>query len=172
MKVYVGFAKPNGGFVPFAWLIQWVERRTYDHCYIRFQEPTGDWMIFQASGMAVNLYNLNIWSSVNIPVKEYEIDITDQQFASLWAFIKSNLGVPYSLIEDFGILLMKIFKLKSNPYGKGMSAEFCSQLASNVCKLLGIPISEDSDSIDPSELDQILSSTSLSCVLNPVLSNI
>ena len=167
MKVFIGLAAPNGGFVPFGWLIQLVEKRNYDHCYIRFQEPTGEWMIFQASGFAVNMYNVDVWLGKNKSIKEYEVDITKAQSTKIWKFVKANLGIPYSLKEDFGILLMKIFKLKKNPYNAGMSAEFCAQLDANVCKLLGIEIPEESSAVDPSGLDKILSSEGFKCVLNP-----
>lgn len=168
MKIYIGFAAPNGGFVPFAWLIQLVEKRNYDHCYVRFQEPMGDWMIFQASGFAVNLFNKDIWLSENKAIKEYEIEITTEQNQEFWTFIKANLGIPYSLKEDFGILLMKIFKLTKNPYAMGYSAEFCSQLDARVCRMFGINFTQPASTIDPSALDTILSQANLPCNTNPI----
>lgn len=157
MKIYIGFSKPKSKFVPFAWLIQWVESRPYDHCYIRFQEPSGDWMIYQASKEMVNLYNTTIWNQTNQPVKEYELEITSEQAANLWKFIKQNLGLPYSLLEDFGILVMKILHLKKNPFNQDGAAAFCSQEAAQVCELLNIPLPEDSSAIDPTAMDSILS---------------
>lgn len=167
MKVFIGLAGPKKGFVPMAWAIQAILKRKYDHCYIRFQEPDGEWMIFQASGFAVNMYNADIWSSVNESLKEYEIE-TDKD---VWGFVKARLGVPYSLKEDFGILLMKIFRLKKNPYSAGGSAEICSQLAADFCKFLGIDIPEDTSTIDPSRMDQILSDKGFKFTLNPKISS-
>lgn len=172
MKVYIGLSKPTGKIEPFAWLIQKVEDQPYDHAYVRFQEPTGQWMIFQASGTAVNMFSVPNWIAKNESLKEYEIDITDVQNSALWAFVLKSLGIPYSLIEDFGILLMKIFKLKNNPYNKGMSAEFCSKLAATVCGLLGLTMPADLSNIDPTLLDQILTALKLPFVLNPVLTGI
>lgn len=171
MKIYIGFSKPTpGGFVPFAWLIQKVISRPYDHVYIRFPEPmTQEYMIFQASSRIVNLYGLRLFNEVNTVVKEYEIECTDYQYLKLWTFIKHNLGVPYSLMEDLGILLMKIFKLKKQPFSKGMSAEFCSKLGAMVCQILDIEIDEDPDAIDPSRLDFILSYKQLKSVDYPNL---
>jgi hypothetical protein len=167
-KIYVGMSSPTGKFEPFAWLIKIVESRPYDHAYIRIQEPVeNEYVIFQASKEMVNLYNKDIWQSLNTPLKEYEIDITDDQYAVLWNFIFANLGIPYSLLEDFGILLMKIFGLTKNIFDNGMSAEFCSELCANVCKILGIQIEEQSSSIDPSMLDSILSAKGFTCSINP-----
>lgn len=160
MKIYIGFSRPVK-WTLFARLIARVEARPYDHCYVRFQEPANDWMIFQASGLFVNLFSLSRWSTINVSVKEYEIDITKEQYDILWKYIKSTLGVPYNLKEDFGILLMKIFKMKTNPYSAGMSAEICSKLAATVCQILGINIPPDLDTIDPTMLDSILAKTGL-----------
>jgi len=170
MKVYIGFSCPIGTFEPFAWLIKWVEARPYDHCYVRFQEPTGDWMIFQASKEMVNMYAVPIWTQYNQSLKEYEIDVTPEQNGALWSYVKKNLGIPYSLKEDLGILWMKIFKLKDNPYAGGFSAEFCSKNAANVCNILGVKMPEQTDNLDPSALDSILGSAGLPCTLNPNLS--
>lgn len=155
MKIYVGFSKPST-FKPFAYIIQKVEAREYDHVYIRFQEPVdNEYMIFQASKTMVNLYNCNIFFKDNTMIKEYEFDITKEQQLLLWSFIKANLGIPYSLKEDFGILLMKMFHIKQ-PFNDGNREQFCSKLGAVVCQLIGIPMTEDAGSIDPSKLDAIL----------------
>lgn len=167
--IYIGFSKPvSGRFSPFAWLIQAIEKREYDHVYIRFPEPTGDYMIFQASKNIVNLYATKLFIEANTSIKEYEIHCTDEQFNNLWFFIKNNLGIPYSLLEDFGILLMKVLHLNKNPFNKGLSAEFCSQLGATICPIIGIDISEEPSSISPSRLDYILSMTGLPVKNNPV----
>lgn len=167
--IYIGFSYPTGKFEPFAWLIQWIEARKYDHVYIRFPEPiSGEYMIFQASKEMINLYNKDIFSASNHSVKEYAISCTDEQYLALWAHIRQSLGIPYSLKEDFGILLMKIFKLKENPFSQGMSAEFCSEEAARVCNLLGIDVKNNPDAIDPTMLDSILSQMVLPVEYNPV----
>jgi hypothetical protein len=169
MKIYIGLSKPTTSFPVFGWLIQWVEARPYDHVYVRLPEPMdNEYMIFQASKEMVNLYSKNIWLTENAPLKEYEIDITPQQYIILWKHVKSSLGIPYSLKEDFGLLLMKIFKfIKNNPFSAGGSAEFCSKEAAIVCDLLGIDVGDSPDNIDPSLLDVILSKKGLPCVESP-----
>jgi len=169
MKIFIGFSAPNK-WEPFSWLIQSIESRQYDHVYIRVQDPiTQNWMIFQASSLMVNMESATTFLTKNVSYKEYEYDCTDAQFKMLWNFIDSELGTPYSLIEDFGILLMKIFKLKNNPFTAGTSEEFCSKLGATVCQMLGLNIPEDASSIDPSALDTILGNLKLPCVLNPTI---
>ncbi len=168
MKIYIGLSQPTGKFAPFADLIKWVEARPYDHCYVRLQEPmNAQYVIFQASKSQVNVYNKDIWQKSNAPFKEYEIEITEDQYKVLWTFVIKNLGIPYSLKEDFGILLMKIFKLKTNPFDAGMSVAFCSQLGATVCKNLGIDIPYEASSVDPSLLDQLLINAKLPMIMFP-----
>ena len=169
MKIYIGFSKPVSKFAIFGNLIRWVESRPYDHVYIRLPEPMDkEYIIFQASKEMVNIYNKRIFCSENISIKEYELDISDSQYIVLWKFVKANIGIPYSLLEDFGILLMKVLKIKQ-PFNSGMSSEFCSKLGALVCHMFGIALPIDAGSIDPSLLDSILESNKLPCVENPVL---
>ena len=163
MKIFIGFSKPIGTSL-FGSMISLVECRPYDHVYIRLQEPMdNEYMIFQASNMQVNLYSITNFNVAHSTIKEYEITITQEQYQLLWRFVKSMLGVPYSLKEDFGILLMKIFHLSGQPFNDGNRAEFCSKLGATVCNLLGIEMSEDVSQIDPSGLDTKLSSLGIKC---------
>jgi len=168
MKIYIGFSAPKGSFEPFAEIIKWVEARPYDHTYIRLPEPMdNEYVIFQASKLMVNLYNKDIFSAANTTFKEYEIEVTDEQYMALWRFVRSNIGIPYSLKEDFGILLMKVFHLKNQPFDQGMSAQFCSKLGVNVCNLLSISIPVEASAVDPSLLDKILDEKGLPCTESP-----
>lgn len=164
MNIYVGFSRPTTSFPIFAWFIQWVEKRPYDHAYIRFSDPTTQkQMIFQASKNMVNLYSYPIFLQYNKPIKEYTLDIDNVHYNDLWNYITDNLGIPYGLKIDFGIFLMKIIPfLKSNPFSDN-NEEVCSVLAAKVCAMLGITIPEDFDSVDPSYLDNLLSQNNLPC---------
>lgn len=166
MKIYIGFSKPTTRFPIFGWLIQWVEKRPYDHAYVRFKDPfLNKYIVFQASKEMVNLYSYPIFLEYNLPIKEYLIECDAQHYKELWDYITEMLGTPYSLKIDFGILLMKIFKLKTNPFGDNPNEEVCSELASRVCSMLGIPITEEFSSIDPSGLDQILTNNKCCCIV-------
>lgn len=169
MKIYIGFSCPTGKFEPFAWAIKAVEKRPYDHAYVRIQEPMNNqWMIFEASKQMVNMFSVPWFTHSNKTIKEYEIDCTDELYKELWKFCMDNLGVPYSLTQILGIFFEKLFHGKQD-FPNGASAEICAELAARVCKMLGIPITEDMDSITPSDLDSLLGSMSLPCVANPIL---
>ena len=169
MKIYIGFSRPTAKFAPFAWAIQAIEKRPYDHAYVRMQEPKNNqWMIFQASKTMVNMFSIPWFLHANIVIKEYEIECSSEHYAKLWKFAMDNLGVPYSTKQIIGIFLRKIFHIKQI-LPDGTSGEVCSELAARVCKIMDIPITEDLDSITPSDLDELLSSFSIPCVLTPTI---
>lgn len=166
MKIYIGFSKPIKDN-PFAALIKWVEARQYDHAYVRLQEPMfKEYVIFQASGLAVNLFNTEHFVSRHSIIKEYEIEIDTDQYAMLWKFVISMLGIKYSLKSVFGILLMKVFHIRQI-LGDGDKSAFCSKLSAQVCAMLGIKLPDDPDSIDPSALDRMLEILNLPMKLDP-----
>jgi hypothetical protein len=167
MKIYIGFSKPIKQN-PFAALIEWVEARPYDHAYVRLPEPMdGEYLIFQASGLYVNLHSLENFTNKYQSLKEYEIEIDDTQYSILWRFTKKMLGIPYSLKEDWGILLMKVFHLSKQPFDDGLKKTFCSELSAAVCELLGVSMTEGLSGIDPSALDRRLEDLGLPCESNP-----
>lgn len=168
MKIYIGFSKPTTRFPIFGWIIQWVLRRPYDHVYIRFQEPMDNtFMIFQASKMMTNMYSIDNFLKENLPIKEYELECTNEVYKELWRFAMVKLGVRYSVLQTFGILLTKIFKNLKQPFHT--EDEFCSKLVAQACVLLGITIPENADDVDPSDMDQLLNDNLVRCQLNPAI---
>jgi len=118
-------------------------------------------MVFEASKEMVNLYSYEVFLQSNSTVKEYIINTDQSHYSDLWIYIIQSLGIPYSLKIAAGILLMKIFPFKSNPFGNSPNEEVCSELASRVCAILGVPVPLDYSSIDPSALDQLLSNNNI-----------
>lgn len=167
MKIYIGFSKPTSKFPIFGWIIQWVERRPYDHAYVRLVEPMNqDQMILQASKEMVNMYSVANFLSGNLPLKEYEFECDDAHYRDLWKFAMQKLGIKYGLLMTFGILLKKIFGVKQ-PFNS--EEEFCSKLAAQVCLQFNVPIDESVNEVTPSDLDQILQENQVTCVNNPII---
>lgn len=169
MKIYIGLSGPTSKFAPFAWAIKAVEKRPYDHVYVRFQEPMNNqWMIFQASKAMVNMFSVPWFLHSNEIIKEYEIECTEDQHRELWQFAMNNLGVPYSVKQIIGIFLRKLFHVKQ-AFPDGAAAEVCAELVARACIMLGMNPAEDPDVITPSDIDEFLGSLSLPCVLNPTI---
>lgn len=128
-KVIIGFSKPKGFFKPFSWAIRLVERTAYSHVYIRARsEKLGVDLIYQASGSQVNFMGLEHFKTQATSVHEFECEIPDSDYDDFmrWAII--NSGAPYSAKQPLGILLIKLFNLRKNPFGNGEFAWVCSEL--------------------------------------------
>lgn len=135
-KVVIGFSKPLK-FKPFAELIKLAFGTPYDHVYIKFQSNffSRD-LIYQASKLMVNFMGIKTFLEENIIIKEFEIELSDEQMQALIGFSIDNACKPYGMLEALGlgiVRLCEIFGKKiKNPYGGGTQNYVCSVLAAYV----------------------------------------
>lgn len=141
--IYAGFSTNQKTF---ARLIRWATRSSVSHVYFRIPtySITGRSWIFQASGIAVNLEGDQHFSSHAKIIREFEIDLTEEQFTELELYMLDSVAKPYSMAQLVGmcwVLLGKAFGQKfKNPYADGSKSYICVEL---VARILRIPGSED-----------------------------
>lgn len=156
-KLIIGFSKPRGGFKPFAWLIELIGGTPYSHVYIRAHSESLDVdLIYQASGAQVNFMGLGNFLNHARTIYEFEADVEDAKYRGFmrWAII--NSGASYSLKQVLGILYVKMFNLKSNPFPGGRGAWVCSELAGYVLgTFLDTAMSEELDIVTPKQIFDI-----------------
>lgn len=154
----VGFSKPNR-WKPFAWLIQLVDRTEYDHVYIKWYSPSIDrWMVYQASGTAVNFEGTTHFLSHSIPIEEYQLQVSDNTKKSVIQYAVDNCGVPYGVKQVLGIGIVKVAKLIGknikNPFSDGSKTEVCAELVGRILEdCLGDKLNIDLDSADPTQIN-------------------
>lgn len=135
-SIIVGFSRPKK-WKPFARLIMIAYKITYDHVYVKFHSNTylRD-IIYQASKMMVNFVGTSVFESENIIVKEFSIQISDENYVALMQFAIDNAGKPYSLKEILGLGLVQLCslfgKIIENPFKEGTNEYVCSILASYI----------------------------------------
>lgn len=132
-SITIGFSRPKT-WKPFAWLIMKAYRTNYDHVYIKFHSNTYDRdIIYQASSVMVNFMSPVVFQQNNIVVKEFQVDVPDENYAKLMQFCIDNAGKPYSLKEVLGFACVIIAgwfgKKISNPLKSGTEEYVCSVLA-------------------------------------------
>jgi hypothetical protein len=128
-KLVIGFSKPKGFFKPFSWAIRLVEHTPYSHVYIRSRsEALGVDLIYQASGAQVNFMGLEMFKAHALILSEFEIDVEDDKYKEFMRWAIVNAGAPYSAKQPLGILLIKLFNLRKNPFANGGRAWVCSEL--------------------------------------------
>ena len=129
--VKVGFSYHKGKV--FSNLIRWVTDSEISHVYVRLPTSIGKDIIFQASGMEVNLCGVDLFiKNGGVIVEEYDVEVSEKVYAATKSFIIDNLGKPYSMLEVFGflfvILIKKFGRWINNPFAQGDKAYICVQL--------------------------------------------
>jgi hypothetical protein len=149
-QIIVGFSRPKKWFSPFSWLIRLCTWTPYSHAYIRYENTYANRnVVFQASGLAVNFMNQEMFNGKEVVCAEFAIPISDSSKLSTVQFAIDSCGTPYGLgqVVGFGwVLFMRIFgKSVENPFYSG-SSYFCSELVADILAELKVP----GDTLDPS----------------------
>lgn len=151
MKIIFGFSTPKKERM-LSKLIRSVEKRPFSHSYVRLEDPFGNDIIFQASGLAVNICSLKNFLEVERIVEEYEIEIDDSMELELWNYIISRLGVSYSILQLVWILIKKITGAEIGHNND--KAVVCSEESARVCVFLKRLIPDDLDYKTPSDFQK------------------
>lgn len=163
MNLIIGFSKPVKKTFH-GWLIEKVDNASFDHAYLRFtlNEIERD-VVFQSIAIGVQLVSVVEFEIRSIPVEEYTLSISKDQFITMLQFCFDNAGKPYGLLDVLGLgisrLLNKIGIKAKNPFGeKGIiSSEFCSQaVALCLNDIDPADFNLNADNISPSDLRNLL----------------
>jgi len=150
-KITVGFSRPRAWFKPFSWAIRLVERTKYSHVYLRaYSEGLDVDLIYQASGAQVNFMGIKNFQNHAVSLVEFEAEITEEKHKAFMKWAIMNSGAKYSLKQPLGILLVKLFNLRNNPFDNGRYAWVCSELVGFVLgSFLDMEIKENLETIGP-----------------------
>lgn len=152
-SIVVGFSRPKAWFEPFSWLIRLVTWSPVSHAYVKYYDAyTGRWIVFQASGLSVNLIGQDAFDAKEYVYEEFTIPVSDTTKLAVIQGAVDKLGSPYAIGQVVGfiwILLMRLFHKKvSNPFYE-KSSYFCSELVSNILDEIGV------GDVDPSTMSPI-----------------
>lgn len=144
-KVILGFSKPKKVFPVFSWAIRLAEWTPYSHVFVRINsEHLGTTLIYQASGTQVNFMGLKHFEDAAHIIKEFEFEISDENYKELLCWAVREAGAPYGIKAVLGILLVKCFNLKRNPFSDKDKTWFCSELAGKILRdFIGVYLKED-----------------------------
>lgn len=146
-SLVVGFSRPRSWFEPFSWLIRLAYWSPISHAYIRF-ELDGIPVVFQASGMKINLISQSMFDSVDLPYKEFILPIAEDKKKALIQFAINQLGKPYNIWGILGMAVVRMGQLVgikiNSPFKYNGSSDFCSELVAYALETYdGIDIGEN-----------------------------
>lgn len=162
--IIIGFSKPRA-FKLYAWLIEKVDGASFDHAYLRLNFFDKD-AIYQSTAVGVEFMGYTQWDTATLPVKEYQLSVSDEAFKSLMQFCIDNTGMKYSYLGVLGELLVKLHICKKNPINQGSTREFCSEIIAKCLDQVDpADFNLDADNVTPSGLDTVLTQLKIPRIL-------
>lgn len=129
ISVYIGFSRTKKWFAPLSWLIRLVENTPYSHVYLRWHSVgAGTNIIYEAAGSYLRFQAGPIFKSKNKIIKEFEFQITKDEYKQLLKFCMGQAGTDYGILQLFGMAAVRLFGLKANPFSQGRKSQVCSEM--------------------------------------------
>jgi hypothetical protein len=124
VKITIGFSK-HLGFAPMSSAIRWYLDTPFSHTYFKVQLPgLCDASVFQANGKGIGICSYTNFKSHNLPILEFDCEISDELFYELYNDFHNKAGTSYGYVQNLGLLVADLFKLKVNPFQDGVN---CSE---------------------------------------------
>lgn len=158
MKIKIGFSTPiNNPFPVFSWAIKAIYQTEYSHSYLKFRSDRLDRdIIYEAVGVGVRFVGYKLWCEHAKSIKEFELEVTQEQYTELQQFCVDNAGKKYGKLQILGIYIAKLFRMKKNIFKNGDSEEVCSEVIAKIMTQLGYKFDKDFDLITPKDIYQAL----------------
>ena len=158
--IKIGFSYPKSKLAVQGPIFATIMGTPYDHVYLQVNID-GQELIFQATSRRVNLTILEVFLEESNLIKDYQINLTKDQYNQLLIFIYSTLGRKYDFLGVLGFLWVllgrKLGKKWANPLAKHQTY-FCSELISTVLKELQFSIKRPADVMSPKDIEEWLRS--------------
>lgn len=158
----IGFSTPKD-FKLFAWAIKKVLATPYSHVYISFfSSYYNRKIIYQSSGIAVNLIGEPRFNSIETIVAEFPLPVSEDLQKELVQNAIDTCGTPYGIKHIVGLVIYMIarklgHKMNQVPF-QNPSTLVCSQLAAKVLsEVLKLYPDLDPETATPEDIYTVLS---------------
>src|SRR5271156_4539134 len=103
-QITIGFSRACTSFPIFSWLIMAVQRTSYSHVYLKYQdEYLNQTMYYQASHTLVNCMSESVFLAQETPIYEFTFNVSDASFLKCMQFAANQSGKPYGVLEICGL---------------------------------------------------------------------
>jgi hypothetical protein len=161
--ITIGFSRANTFFPIFSWIIMAVQKTNYSHVYLKYQdEYLGQTMYYQASHTLVNSMSATVFLAQELPVQEFNFQVSDATFLKTMQFAANQAGKPYGIMEICGLALVEaaaLFGIKiQNPVKDEGTTFICDQLIAamlNECENIQLPM--PINNMDPKDVFALVS---------------
>ena len=157
--IYIGFSRPKNVTLPvFSWAIRAVYRTPYSHSYLRFtSQSLNRCLIYEAVGKGLRFIGLNLWNTHAECLKEFKLEVTDDQYTALLQYCVDNAGLEYGMVQSFGIFIGELARsvgidVRKNLLDESANHKICSEVVAEVLISLGVNFSKDLNLITPKDI--------------------
>ena len=150
----IGFSKPRSKYAIGSYLIRFFLKTSFSHTYIRFMGQDRSF-IYEAVGKSGTRFISSAnWLNNAVIVKEYSIDLDDLNYRKLRNYCMDHAGIDYGFLQNIGVVISKVLKLKTNWFKKGKN---CSEAVAEALINQGFTINKTPDLITPKDIYNLLS---------------
>ncbi len=154
MKIIIGFSSPiNHPFPVLAWAIKAIYQTPYSHCYLKFHSDGIDRdIVYEAVGLGVRFIGVKRWAEHAEVIREFEIEITKEQYCELMRFCVDHAGAEYGKGQIVGIYAAKLFRMRENVFKNDDDMQVCSEIIGRIMEQLGYEFDKDLDLLTPKDI--------------------
>lgn len=150
--IIVGFSHSTKTFSPFSKAIQLWDKTNYSHVYFEFESIKYDVdMVYQASSTMLNYMSKDVFLLNNKVIKEFKLELTDEQYFNLMQSCMKSAGLKYGQLEIVGIVIAEILRLDYNPFADS-ERYICSEWVGEQLEALGYSFIKDLALLKPSDI--------------------
>lgn len=157
MKLVIEFTKP-AECKPLSAIIRAVDNTPYSHVRLRWVNSVGVDIVYEASGTSIKFLGPIAQQSTPVKVlKSYSFELDREQYRELVKICMTYAGIKYGILQLFGIGLVRLFKLKKNPFADGRRSQVCSELVGRILiEVMGLPFDVNLDIAGPQDIEHFL----------------
>lgn len=159
MHVFVEFTRPLYKTLPlFSYIIRAVERTPYSHVRLRWVNSVGVPVVYESTAASCRFLGPEAQQQFQAEaLKRYILELNREQYRELVKVCMEKAGTDYGYLQLIGILIARVFRLKSNPLSHGRDKQVCSELVAEIIKrVLKLDTGKDLDIIGPRDIDRFL----------------
>jgi hypothetical protein len=153
------FTKPKKRILPiFSWIIRLLYKTESSHVAV-ILEFLENKVVYHAQKGSTRLESLHHFKRQNTIVDYYSVTTSKEENNKIKKYILRNLGKKYAYLQNLGILIDKIFRIKDNVIDSGDSRVNCSEEVLNILRLTKLEPKLDKfnpDLVSPRDLKRLL----------------
>lgn len=156
-QIVIGFSKSSKKLAVLSWLIRLYQKTPYSHTYLRFYSETlNRTLVYEAVGSGLRFVGNWQWKKEAKEVYSFTIDVKKCNYVSMLQYCVDHAGTDYGFMQNVGVLIARIFGMKSNPFRKGKN---CSEVIAEILIHEGYTFDKPFDLITPKDIFKVLKAT-------------